>query len=251
VVLDPRGRATGSRTRTGRLHPRAVACRGQNLAIAAAETLIPFDTRACPCCGWRGLRFRSFAVAEALRTGVICPGCGSFERHRALASFYPAFFAERPVRPSRLLHFAPEPCLRRALMPLCDHYVTSAYGETVPADLRLDVTAMAQPDASCDALILNHVLDCIPADRAAIAEMDRVLRPGGVVLAVVTIERGVATREVPVTGNSLHRVYGSADLGARFAPFTVSLADAADGLGQAIRRRHGIAASVPVLVLRK
>ena len=229
-----------------------MACRGQNLAIAAAERLRRFDARTCPCCGWRGLRFRSFAVREHLRSGVICPGCGSFERHRALASFYPAFFERLGVRPSRLIHFAPEPCLRRVVASVCDRYETSAYGEREPADLRLDVTHMAPlPDASCDALLLNHVLDCIPDDRPAIAEMYRVLRPGGVVLAVATFEHGVPSREVPVASNSLYRVYGSQDLAQRFAPFSASAVNAADGMSADFRRTRGIPAVVTVLVLRK
>ena len=235
----------------GRLHPRAVVCRGQNLAISAAERLRTFHARACPCCGWRGLRFRSFAVLESLRTGVICPGCGSFERHRALASFYPAFFERLGIRPSRLIHFAPEPCLRRVVASLCDRYETSAYGERAPADLRLDVTRMALPDASCDALLLNHVLDCIPDDRPAIAEMHRVLRPGGIVLAVSTFEQGGPSREVPVSSNSLYRVYGSHDLAQRFAPFTASAVNAAEGLSAHVRRTCGIPAVVTVLVLAK
>jgi SAM-dependent methyltransferase len=235
----------------GRLHPRAVVCRGQNLAIAATERVHPFHARTCPCCGWHGFRFRSFAVLEAIRTGVICPGCGSFERHRALASFYPRFFEHFPVRPSRLIHFAPEPCLKRVVAPLCDRYETSAYGDAANADLRLDVTRMTLPNGSCDALLLNHVLDCIPDDRPAIAEMYRVLRPGGVVLAVAGFSPGVPTRAVPVRSNSVCRDYGSEDLAEWFAPFDASVANAAEGLSARVRRMTGIPAVVNVLVLRK
>jgi SAM-dependent methyltransferase len=235
----------------GRLHPRAVVCRGQNLAITAAERVHGFHTRTCPCCGWSGLRFRSFAVLEALRTGVICPACGSFERHRALASFYPSFFERLGLRPARLVHFAPEPCLRRVVTSVCDTYETSAYGETTPADLRLDVTRMALPDASCDALLLNHVLDCIPDDRAAIAEMHRVLRPGGVVLAVVTFDHETATREVRVRSNSLYRVFGAKDLAEHFAPFAASAINAASHLSPEQRRVFGVPPVITVVALRR
>ncbi len=235
----------------GRWHPRAVVCRGHNLAISAAERLRRFEARSCPCCGWSGLRFRSFAVLESLRSGVICPGCGSFERHRALASFYPTFFQRLGARPARLIHFAPEPCLKRVVAALCDQYETSAYGEREPADHRLDVTQMALPDASCDALLLNHVLDCIPDDRPAVVEMCRVLRPGGIVLAVATFEQGVPSREVPVASNSLYRVYGSQDLSQHFAPLAASAVNAAEGLSADVRRACGIPPVVNVLVLRK
>ena len=233
------------------LHAREVLCRGQNLAIAAAERILPRARRRCPCCGWAGICFRSFAVVEYLRHDVICPGCGSFERHRALAAFYRRFFSSDDRRPARLIHFAPEPCLATALASLCDRYETSAYGETTPADHRLDLTRLALPDGSCDAAVLNHVLDCVPDDRPAVRELFRVLRPGGVVLAVATFEPGAITRELPVTSNSRYRVYGSEDVAVRFAPFQVDIADAAQGFRPDAKRLHGIPPTVPVIVLRK
>jgi ubiquinone/menaquinone biosynthesis C-methylase UbiE len=48
-----------------------------------------------------------------------------------------------------------------------------------------DATAMPLPDASVDVVIAAEVLEHIPADQAAIAEIARVLRPGG--LAAVTV----------------------------------------------------------------
>jgi SAM-dependent methyltransferase len=232
-------------------HPRQLVARAHNFAIAAAERSLGGDARVCPCCGWRGLRFRSFAVVEDLRTGVICPGCGSFERHRALASFYPRLFADLGLRPALLIHCAPERSLRKTFAALCDRYETSAYGETTPADHRFDLTAIDRPDASCDAFVLHHVLDCMEGDRLAVAEMHRVLRPGGIVLAIVTLKIGDDTREVPLASNSLRRVYGTRDLATRMAPFDTSVHDAAAGLSAAERRTFGIPRSVPVLVLRK
>jgi SAM-dependent methyltransferase len=235
----------------GRLHPRALACRGYNLAMSALERLHRFDARICPCCGWTGLRFRCMAVLESIRTGAICPRCGSFERHRALASFYPHEFERLGIRPARLIHFAPEPCLQPIIRSLCQTYETSSYGDAGASDFRLDVTRMALPDASCDALLLNHVLDCIPDDRPAIAEMYRVLRPGGVVLGVVSFAAGVPTRETPVSSSSLYRTYGSEDLASRCAPFSASIVNGANGVADDVTRTHGIRPFVPVLVLRK
>lgn len=234
------------------IHPRQVVCRGQNLVIAAAERILPRQARRhCPCCGWTGLRFRSFAVVEYLRRDVLCPRCGAFERHRALSSLYPAFFGRLPKRPSRTIHFAAEPCLTPTLAALCDRYETSAFDPAQSADLHLDLTALALPDGSCDALVMNHVLDCMPDDRPAIREMYRVLRPGGVVLAVVTFEAGGTTRELLVASNSRYRVYGSEDLESHFTPFAVTVTDAAQGLSADVRRSIGIPRRVPVLVLAK
>jgi len=233
------------------IHARQVVCRGQNLVIAAAERVLPRQARRCPCCGWSGLYFRSFAVVEYVRRDVICPGCGSFERHRALASFYRMFFMRIGRRPTRLIHFAPEPCLAATLASVCDRYETSAYGETTPADYRLDLTSISLADQSCDAVVLNHVLDCMPDDRVAVGEIFRILRPEGVALAVVTFESGTTTRELPVASNGRFRVYGSEDVDVRFAPFRVEVAEAAAGLSPETRRLHGIPPTVPVVVMHK
>jgi ubiquinone/menaquinone biosynthesis C-methylase UbiE len=107
------------------------------------------------------------------------------------------------------------------------------------------------PDESCDAFVLNHVLDCMPGDRQAIAEMFRVLRPGGFVLAVVALQQHGDTHEVPVAANSLHRVYGTRDLAVRVAPFDLAILDAADGLSSEARRVQGIPPSVPMLLMQK
>lgn len=234
-----------------RIHPRTIVCRAGNLALSVADRMLALQARQCPCCGWTGLRFRSFAVVEYLRHDAVCPRCGAFERHRALATFYPAFFDRLAARPARLIHFAAERCLTPTLAALSDRYETSGFGEAAPFDLRLDLTAIALPDQSCDVFVMNHVLDCVPDDRPAIREMYRVLRPGGVVLAVVTFEPGTRTRELPVTSNSRYRCYGSEDLARRFAPFAVAVANAAEGLDESARRSTGIPASVPVMVLSK
>lgn len=223
----------------------------ENLALAAVDRMLSLRARRCPCCGWTGSRFRSFAVIEYVRRDVLCPRCGSFERHRALASFYPAYLGGLDRRPDRLIHLAPEPCLRSTLAAACDRYETSHFGDPAAADLHLDVTALALPDRSCDVLAMNHVLDCIPDDGPAIREMFRVLRPGGAVLAVVTFEPQGQTRELPVASNSCYRAYGPGDLERRFAPFRATVMNAAAGLSVEVRRVAGIPSTVPLLVLRK
>ena len=175
---------------------------------------------------------------EYIRTNAICPGCGSFERHRALALFYPKFFSVLPRRLERVLHFAPEPALRSCLEPLCESYERSALtGDDV--EHHLDLTSLALPASSCDAILLNHVLDCMPEDRAAIREMYRVLRPLGLVVAVAAFEPGSCTREFPPASNTSYRVYGSEDLAQHFAPFSVIVVNAAADLPSKIARNSG------------
>jgi SAM-dependent methyltransferase len=237
-------------SRLRRLHTRAVVGRVENLAIAAGERLLP-PSSWCPCCGWTGLYFRTFVVVEYLRHNAICPGCGALERHRALSRFYPRFFAGLDRRPSRLIHFAPEECLGPILRPLVDRYETSAYGEAYQADYRLDLTRLDLSDASCDIFVLNHVLDSMSDDRTAIREMFRALGPGGIVLAVVTLEFGVPSRDFPPRKTGHRHTFGTADLAQRFSPFQVHVADAVEGFTSAERRRAGLPQRVPVVVMEK
>ena len=47
------------------------------------------------------------------------------------------------------------------------------------ADLHLDMTAIDLPDASFDTVIASHVLEHIEDERAALAELARILVPAG------------------------------------------------------------------------
>jgi SAM-dependent methyltransferase len=226
----------------------AAVARAENIAIAAGERLWSPPRRSCRCCGWQGLSFRALAVAGYLRRGAICPRCGSFERHRALAGFYPDYFARHRMRPERLVHSAPEPCLRALLTLLCEHYETNGYGESYQADHRFDLRQIALSDASCDAFVMNHVLDCMDGDEIAAAELYRVLRPGGVVLAAVTFDPAIETTPER-RDNGLRRIYGGRDVARRFAQFDVEVLNAAGWVSDGAR--SGIEMPVPVLALRK
>lgn len=52
-----------------------------------------------------------------------------------------------------------------------------------------DVTGLQFEDASFDAVVTADVLEHVPDDRRAVAEMARVLRPGGVLVAAVPAHR--------------------------------------------------------------
>src|SRR5205085_1579180 len=102
-----------------------------------------------------------------------------------------------------------------------------------------DLTGITLPDASFDAVLLNHVLDCMPNDVAAVRELYRVLRPGGHVIAVIGFSGQAATFELPsqMTTGQVRR-YGTQDLPQRFAPFAVELRDLTAGEPVAVRRRQ-------------
>jgi SAM-dependent methyltransferase len=81
----------------------------------------------------------------------------------------------------------------------------------VPADARArttvgDATAMPFPDGSFDRVIAAEVLEHIPADQAAMNEVARVLRPGGV--AAVTVPAWLPERICWGLSDDYHNVPG-------------------------------------------
>jgi len=54
-------------------------------------------------------------------------------------------------------------------------------------DLNIDLTQIPIPNSTFNAIICNHVLEHIPNDRRAMAELFRVLKPGGWAMVQVPI----------------------------------------------------------------
>jgi SAM-dependent methyltransferase len=139
----------------------------------------------CPVCGWSFDRFKD----DWNRPEALCWRCGAHERHRMLA----LVLERRPellAGAGSLLHLAPEWGLRRRLSTRTGlRYVTAdLYMDGV--DERLDVRALALPDASFGAVICSHVLEHVDEDRAAMRELARVLAPGGWLLVMVPLDLG-------------------------------------------------------------
>ena len=156
---------------------------------------IPPGIFSCPVCGGRYRRFLPFGLDG--RRNARCPGCGSLERHR----FMWMHLRDRHrllERRLRLLHIAPEHCIRDALAanPAL-HYVSVDMFDP-EADRAADMTALPFRDASFDFAICSHVLEHIDDDRKAMAELHRVLGPRGRAVVMVPIEmKRAATYEDP------------------------------------------------------
>lgn len=154
----------------------------------------------CPACehpvvGWLPLR-RSIGHGEARLEagGRLCPLCKSLERTRHFALYLEqtSLLDGRP----RMLHFAPERGLATRLRArLGDRYVTTDLFMR-GVDRREDITRMRFPDGSFDLVYCSNVLEHIEDDRQAMAELFRVLAPGGTAILQVPI-RGATTYEDP------------------------------------------------------
>lgn len=156
----------------------------------------------CDCCDRRLRRYQSHRG----RRGARCPACLSLERHRAFARYLRTVDISGTV-----LHFAPEPALRRLIEPRAGRYVTS---DIAPGhDVQADIQRLPLPDAFADVIVCNHVLEHVGDDRRAIRELRRVLKPGGVLLTQHPVHPHPVTLEDPAVTDPADRlrVFGQED----------------------------------------
>jgi SAM-dependent methyltransferase len=141
------------------------------------------DRVECPCCGGTFRRFVPRYGGDGL-----CPRCLSLGRHRLLW-LYLRDKVKLGDSPARVLHFAPEEGIERRLRGLESlTYVTADIDPSSIATVRADITAAPFEDAAFDIVLCSHVLEHVGDDRAAMRELYRVLRPGGVLYSLHPID---------------------------------------------------------------
>lgn len=170
-------------------------------------------SKTCSCCDYEG-PFET--VGNPPRYGALCPGCGSYERHRllALSNKKHNFFKNKEI-----LHFAPEVVVAKLIKGSAVKYVTADIIEG-RADRVLNIEHIDDPDNKWDVIVCSHVLEHVD-DKKALSELYRVLRNNGVLIIMVPIVEGwkhtyenenVSTdseRELHYGQNDHVRYYGS------------------------------------------
>jgi SAM-dependent methyltransferase len=158
-----------------RYHAFATKLVGRVVAVALAGRRV-----CCPCCG---ARLRRFLVYPSL----YCPRCGSYERHRLLV----LQLRRRPgllAPPLRLLQVSPdrpfEPLLR---VDGIDRVSIDLDNPRV--DVEMDVHELSFADCSFDVVLALHVLDAVADQPRALAELHRVLKPGGLGMFQVPLDQ--------------------------------------------------------------
>lgn len=187
------------------------------------------------------------------RKRAVCPNCNAYERHRLLAH-YLVNHRELLAEGQRVLHFAPNEGVEAVLraQPGLEYKTADLFAIE---DLKLDLAAIDQPDASWDLIICYHVLEHVPDSDAAMAELYRVLAPGGRAILQVPLEVGrTQTYEDPSIvdpeqrlehfGQEDHvRIYGTEDFPRRLeaAGFEVEALDYLAELPAQLVAEHGLA----------
>lgn len=149
---------------------------------------------ACPCCGWEGAGFLALDCHYFVVPGVFCPACGCQERHRLLQKVLDEHTPEFLAGTGRVLLFAADDQVRRAIAdrPALRAYCTD-YGDydmhylrnfTEPA-VQADMHTLPFPDNSFLGAFCLHVLEHVRDDGVCLAELHRVLAPGGQAVLMV------------------------------------------------------------------
>jgi SAM-dependent methyltransferase len=199
------------------------------------------DAVQCPICDGRFARFTPYGG----RPDALCPGCGAAERHRLLW----LWLTDEDRLRGRMLAFGPDDATEARLRARAGLDYLSADIDGTQAMVAADITALPFADAAFDAVLCSHVLEHVGDERAALAELRRVLRPGGWAAIMLPVDRSVPeTIEDPAAltpdqraarfGHPEHvRLYG-ADAPARIGADEV--VDVLARVGDERARRHGL-----------
>lgn len=141
------------------------------------------DEFECPLCGHVGA-FQEYRG----RANARCPVCRSLERmrHQWLIARDRGLLDDAASR--AVLHVAPEPCVAKYLRAF-GRYIGFDTDSAREIDIQGDLCAIALEDACVDVVWASHVLEHIREVDTAIAEIHRVMKPGG-----------VAVIEIPIVG---------------------------------------------------
>jgi SAM-dependent methyltransferase len=177
------------------------------------------DAFACNICGSKLSGFLPLANGE-----LLCPACGSLPRNRRLWQL----LQEENLLMGSVLDFSPSRCLARKMRSQTSiRYLSSDFVGEFEAEKSHDITAIAEPDDSFDLVVCYHVLEHVPADRQAMAELYRVLKPGGKAIVQTPFKDGGIYEDASITSPADRlRHFGQADHVRVYA---------ADGLAERLR----------------
>jgi hypothetical protein len=141
----------------------------------------------CNICRWTGDRFDGVAHTES----AVCPRCRSIARDRFL--FW--CFIRRHPSPAgaRVLETSPRlgAEYRQFMRTWFDYRASDFDLSAHTADIQIDLQDIAMPDAALDVVLTPHVLEHVPETGRALAELHRVIAPGGRMYVQVPLVIGV------------------------------------------------------------
>lgn len=167
--------------------------------------------------GWRAMPslMRELRMVGSDPDHFECARCGSTDRERHLLAYMRASGVWDGMSGKALLQFAPEARLTPLLSSagLAKHVRGDLYPQE-PAVEKIDMLGIPYADASFDLVMANHVLEHVDDDLAALRELYRVLKPGGLAILQTPycqlLHRTISDPGVTEPGQRL-QLYGQED----------------------------------------
>jgi SAM-dependent methyltransferase len=134
---------------------------------------------------------------------ILCPNCLSTARERLIIALLKEEFK---ITGKKILHFSPEKNIYNFLK-INNEIITAdiepLFYKSIDGKIKNeDATSLSFSNNSFDVVIGNHILEHIPDDKKAMAEIFRVLKPGGRAILQVPYSVKIAnTIEEPVINN--------------------------------------------------
>ncbi len=180
--------------------------------LPLVERVLPVGSRKCPTCGWEGRAFRTFLSADEVISDCICPGCGSFDRHRQLVLGVRQELAKSTGSdsgPRLILGYSMSTAVRFLLehegVARCYRTDVTLAGDRFAPDFLSDLRRTPFGDATFDWIFCSHVLEHIGELDICINEILRMLKPGGLAWIQVPFEAGLAhSRRIQVDPHRAH-----------------------------------------------
>ncbi len=127
---------------------------------------------------------------------LLCARCGSLPRDRRLYDL----LKNGNMLKGKMLDFSPSRALYRKFKQTPGiEYFSSDFANEFISDDQFDITDIKLQDSFFDLIICYHILEHIPDDRKAIAELFRVLKPGGNVLLQTPFREGEIFEDPTIT----------------------------------------------------
>lgn len=164
-------------------------------------------SRYCPLCkSW----LRAFIeYLPAKRKDALCPICLSLERHRGHWYFLRKSTDLLNGEEKSLLHVAPEESLVESFSSIENVDYLSIDLNSPLAMRHMDLTDMPLGDDTFDVIYCSHVLEHIVEDGKAIAELYRVMKPGGWGIIQIPVSGDETIEDFSVTDpEELLKLYG-------------------------------------------
>ncbi len=232
-----------------------------NVLLSLESRLAQGGSRECPVCNWRGRHFRTFISADEVIPQCICPGCGSFDRHRQLVlGVRDELGVRKGWTPDVMVGFSLSTAMRFLLehegLARCFRTDIDADDRRFAPDVVADLRNAPFGTGAVDWVFCSHVLEHVPELELCVDEIFRLLKPGGTAWIQVPFEPGRAhSRRIAINP---HRAHAHA---WQFAPdfgtllvregWTVTEIVAADAVAVVDRRKYGIDARERFWLARK